>query len=251
MPVDPMPIPSDLHYTLAPGAQVPQWAAMWEHLSTAFGETLSAFARLGPGDMLLVWVAVLLTLLCILVARLSRGLSRFTGRQLHLTTSLADTALAAGCLQREMNERQLRAYVDVAAVSFQRFAPGQEIIVQVELRNHGLTPALNLIAQVTLAFLPFPAPDLPVLEAPSPDLLPSVLAARESRAVLQGVSIQSTPGTAERLLTGELGLYVLGKLTYADVFGREHVTTVSMVASGERLKGRQPFVRCEAGNQSS
>ncbi|MFE1600963.1 hypothetical protein [Methylobacterium sp. ID0610] len=227
---------------------MPDWAAAWAALGTGVADGLNALRRLDANGLLLLGIAVLLVLLCGLLARLSGTLSRFSRRQLGLVTDLAQAASAATHYQREMSERQLRAYVDVAAVSFHRFAPGQELVIRVEVRNHGLTPALDLLARITLAVLPFPASDLPEPEAPPADGRPFVLAAREGRAILQHMDITNAAGTAERLLTGELGLYVLGNVTYADVFGHTHTSTMSMVASGEQVKTNQPFTRCEAGN---
>lgn len=247
-----MPDWSDLlRRVLALTDQLLDWAAVKQQLVVAFDQVVATLQRLSLHDALLVWGVLLLTLLCILTVRLKRSFDRHGTKQLRVTTDLVRAAEAKAALQDERSERQLRAYVDVSAVSFQRFAAGQEIIVQIELRNHGLTPALDLLTQVNLVICPFPATDLPDLDPSQLNGLPATLAARESRTVVQRVDMQTSPGVAERLLTGELGFYVVGRLSYADVFGREQITSFSMVASGERMRGRQPFVRCEAGNRIS
>lgn len=243
-----MPDPSDLlRHLSALAAQFPDWTALKQHLSAVLATAADALQHLGLHEVLLIWGTGVLTTLCITAVRMTKQLSRLATKQLHATSDLARAVDVTAALQRDINERQLRAYVDVAAVSFQRFAPGQEIVVHVEMRNHGLTPALGVIAQVQLSILPFPASDLPALK-PLTDIAPVTLAARETRSILQRLDIQALPGAAERVLAGEVGIYAVGKLTYADVFGQTHVTTACLVASGERVRGRLPFARCEDGN---
>ncbi|ACA17209.1 hypothetical protein M446_2771 [Methylobacterium sp. 4-46] len=207
---------------------------------------IQAVRTLDRDTWLLGGVAAGLLVLALLLRVLARR--DRTARDLVEATQRAVALQAAGMeLQREASERQLRAYVGVTFASFQRFAPGQDLVVQIELRNHGLTPALDLVANFTLAVEPFPAASLPSVTAAA-DRLPCIVGARETRLVTRRVNLQAAPGVAERLLSSELGLYLVGQVTYRDVFGREHLTSATLVASGDRIRGREPFVLCEGGN---
>ncbi|WP_167858421.1 hypothetical protein [Methylobacterium nonmethylotrophicum] len=245
-----MPDLSDLsRRALALLDQFLDWPALRRIITAAIEDGIAALRQLSLHDALLIWVVLLLVVLCILVLRLASRLSRLAAKQAGATADLARAAAATADLQRATSARQLRAYVDVSSVTFQRFAPGQEIVVRAEVRNHGLTPALDLTARLELTVLPFPASELPNLQSSPADAMPSVLAARDGQVILQRLDLQASSGLAERLLAGEMGLHVVGLLTYADVFGEPHVTRLSLVASGERVRGRQPFARCEAGNE--
>ncbi|MGY2047152.1 hypothetical protein [Methylobacterium sp. JK268] len=224
------------------GPAVPGLAPLLAQLPAPFADE--------PATLLLA--LLLAAILVILAASLRSGARRESlhRKQLDATLRAIEAQAAALDLQRDASARQLRAYVDVAAISFQRFAPGQDIVVRIELRNHGLTPARDLMPCFRLVVAPFPAADLPEVET-APEILPLTLAARETRALTQGLDLQTAPGVAERLLGAQLGLYLVGRVTYRDVFGVAHRTAVSLVATGERIRGRQPFLPCEAGNEAT
>ena len=138
----------------------------------------------------------------------------------------ADHAEASVLLARETAKRQLRAYVMVDAAEPLEEAGipqwPQAASYRFVIKNLGQTPAAEVMVRVLSTFLPSPPQELP-----RPDVSPNA-----SSTVIGpggGVDINTVPRTlGEGQLTaaraGTHSIFLVGLITYKDVFGDSHET---------------------------
>jgi hypothetical protein len=119
-------------------------------------------------------------------------------------------------------ERQLRAYVHVAAASASPV--GTLINFYLEVKNFGQTPAyeVKLSFVIKLADLPEKASDLVPPDTPniSQAILPPQVSIHDNFTPPQ----QLTPNQILKIGSEKAAIFVAGQITYRDIFGRDRLT---------------------------
>ena len=119
-------------------------------------------------------------------------------------------------------ERQLRAYVHVAAASASPV--GTLINYYLEVKNFGQTPAyeVKLSFVIKLADLPEKAADL--LPPDTPNISQAVLPPQVSIHDNFTPTQQLTPNQMSKIQSENAAIFVAGQITYRDIFGKERLT---------------------------
>ena len=167
-------------------------------------------------------------------------------------------ALHSNWIARDTAKRQLRAYVHLKTADLGRCGDNNfptdcdhpvQRFAEVEIRNYGQTPALNMVSVTAVGIKPFPPTEVrPLGEIPdwvdrsTSDLPPG----RESGMPME---VKASGWFHDRLMTGELAVYFWGEVTYEDVFGEKHRTVISLVSHGDSYK-RGCFTVAKEGNDA-
>ncbi len=147
---------------------------------------------------------------------------------------------------RNTAQKELQAYV--FPVSARRFIENRLPKIKMILRNSGKTPAIECIAEIFEGVGPIVKP-LPKL--------PKVVVGRSVRSVSfipsdgeiwildDGVAVSATEADAVKNDRG--ALYLIGTITYRDVFKRQHTSRCRFMCSGKNFD-EGTFVVCDEGN---
>ncbi|MEH3146386.1 MAG: hypothetical protein PGN34_13780 [Methylobacterium frigidaeris] len=219
----------------------------WSYLSTFDAQQLAPTPH--EAALLLILTAFLLASLA--TAAVSRRLGRQVAARIGENNRLLEALIAETEAQREAHGRRIRAYVGIASITFQQFVPGKRIAVQVEIRNYGVTPARNIVPILRPLIRTFPDLTIEDDQARSGEAIPGMLAAQQSRNLICTLDLGSHPDVAERIVGGELALYLRGQIRYEDVLGGQHHLSVNAMTRGERINDRDPFTLLEAGNEAT
>jgi hypothetical protein len=154
---------------------------------------------------------------------------------------------------KENSERQLRAYVSVVPQGITGTIPDDPVLFQVQVMNHGQTPAHHLTISMSRKVMPYPLPDDYVFvdepdEGPSPR---AVLHPRASTKVWSSnVATPISGSDIGAVMNGmsvngkQLALYCYGTARYTDTFGKRHWTNYCHLYGGplpyEGVAGTKP-----------
>ena len=136
----------------------------------------------------------------------------------------ANTRTAAELLQlqRDVFQKQLRAYINVQllGVAPENIDTGNRHEVRLDIVNAGNTPAHNIKVNGRLRVLPYPLPANPDLAFPlQPNESRGHIAPRDKFYVRFWLEGFLTPDENRRIKAHDgLGLYVFGTATYKDIF---------------------------------
>lgn len=150
---------------------------------------------------------------------------------------------------QESSERQLRAYVFVAAARIENYGVGQVPRAKLTIRNSGQTPAVRLINRASLGFDTFPPNVTPPME--KGDAPPSRPLPPGSEFLVQpslGRALNSDD--VEGLKAGSVALYVTGTIQYHDAFDQPHVTEYRLFAGGSAGLGGE-MAGYDEGNRAT
>ena len=135
--------------------------------------------------------------------------------------------------------RQLRAYVSATPDWIERFSASKVVEIKYAIRNHGQTPAKEMISLAKVDVLPYPLPDNWAFTEPPPNI-------KGSKSTLYADSPRYARTTMKRLLTSnELAsvsggkthrIYVYGVIRYLDIFDDEWSTEFCFSLIGSRAK---------------
>lgn len=131
---------------------------------------------------------------------------------------------------------------------------GDGIDIQLVFRNGGRTPAHD--ARICAHVGKRPDAWQPVEEDYTPVEQCRGLASIGQLVILPGGDVwvvgqhRGTPEEAERIISGLLGIYLWGTVTYKDVFNRPHRTKFCRYWQGLGSLGNKTFSFCETGNEA-
>lgn len=148
---------------------------------------------------------------------------------------------------RQSNERQLRAYINTEKPIIENFNTSNGKCV-VTVRNSGQTPAHNIMVGATI----FVADEIEDTSIP-PETDFGVLGPGQTAFIKRGVIIpdEHRQTIADRLASGEIWIWVVGTITYTDVFGQTRETKFKYQCS--RINGTSdPMMKsANSGNTST
>jgi len=136
----------------------------------------------------------------------------------------------AGERQRSLSEdtaqRQLRAYVVADMSSVTRWKQGQTAEAETIMKNTGLTPAYDLEGWSAIMYDKYPLPyKFPISVPLGTTFGQSVLGSGGVvRLKVPTKPVVPTPETNTEFEAGTMALYLWGKVTYRDAFGKERFT---------------------------
>ncbi|PBB41818.1 hypothetical protein CK222_21955 [Mesorhizobium sp. WSM3866] len=155
-------------------------------------------------------------------------------------------------ISRETAERQLRAYIHVTSVKLEHanddFAP----TITVNYKNFGQTPARNVINHLSVSFVIMgeaKGGKRKVSDERGYDLGPS-----QDSSTSSHVSFDTGFSSREMLVDNLVKLYVIGEITYKDVFGlQDRYTRYKMVLHPEpdAVIDTDAFMICHDGNEAN
>lgn len=153
------------------------------------------------------------------------------------TASAEATQRMTGVMQ-DTAERQLRAYISASPTLINLFNETRAAQAGFRIENHGQTPAQNLAISSNVAIFPYPLPpnfQFPELKGPG-----------ESRAVVHpgshgdGSAFAPAPFTRDQLelicKADQQRLYVFGRITYTDIFGKNRETRFCSGVTSDRMR---------------
>lgn len=156
----------------------------------------------------------------------------------------------------DIGHRQLRAYVGVHSVDPPEPDPnGKWIKAKVEFRNAGQTPALKLRVSTNIILEPPPFDEAWNAQrlGSSGTLLPNgpIFQTAELRGDSTDQEARLDPQDVHKLFSGDqsVALWVCGKVTYSDIFDKEHWTTFRYIMS-KRAGQSAVFTACTEGNET-
>ena len=173
--------------------------------------------------------------------RLAEGASRETKDALAIAERNADAATSHVRVAEDTAKRQLRAYLNIKRVKISDF-DNFPLRVDVQIVNHGQTPAYDLQHYFLFLPLPFPAGKthppsieecLPILQKNQGSQFPNAPVAKGEMAFAGWNPSLGVPAAEleakKKLLFGEVQggrviVHVLGRVIYRDAYGDEHTS---------------------------
>ncbi len=161
----------------------------------------------------------------------------------------ADIALESNKQNREMAQRELRAYVHVSASIVLNVTDPGARTVSVTIRNYGNTPAYDVKTWLGVGVREFPLSsvlgDAPATLRQSSDIL------GPDRTSVNEVPVPNlNPWQEMQLQNGNGAIYGFGRITYKDVFDIERFTNFRLLCRGAGLPtGR--MTADEEGNKAT
>lgn len=154
-------------------------------------------------------------------------------------------------ISRETAERQLRAYIHVDKVNFEHVNDQYALTVNVTYKNFGQTPARGVVNNLTVSFVMMGEAklrDRGEKRERGYDIGPGQSSTTSAHVSLSGF-------VKPHMLTKEIAtMYVMGEITYKDVFGREERHTrykMYLYPDPEGLDDTDAFVLCDDGNETT
>ena len=151
-----------------------------------------------------------------------------------LTAGLVVIGIIALCIQRDTEQRQLRAYVSVLTAEIQNLSEGEMVTAVIKIKNFGQTPAYKFRhwQRIIIDKYPFPGripyePDDGI--HPSSPLSPG----DDSNGIAIFDVSPMNQTTINALKAGTNALYVVGTIKYDDIFGTNHTTIFCLYAGGK------------------
>ena len=146
---------------------------------------------------------------------------------------------------REATEKELRAYVFPVAAN--RFTDNGVLKLKVVLENSGKTPALKCSSWAFegVANMGSPLPAVPKIE-PRTDYF---IAPGATAQILEDALVASGEEFAF-ISNGIRSLYLVGEITYEDVFHKKHITKFRLISRTTNYVNGL-FTFCDAGNEAT
>jgi hypothetical protein len=161
------------------------------------------------------------------IADYTLWLERYTGALTLATLALWIEARFSARASGKAARRQDRAYVSATLEFFFAFTAGDRPRARWTMKNHGSTPAHDLVTRANIALIPFPLrpgyslPPLTDHKLQSPSVLfPSA----NTQVTVTGVDKASVAGI-DSLRNGSSVLCIYGELFYLDIFYERRTTT--------------------------
>jgi hypothetical protein len=138
-------------------------------------------------------------------------------------------------------ERQLRAYVSVKPEGIAGTIPVDPVVFQVQLMNHGQSPAHHVTISMTRKVMPYPLPDDHVFVDEPAEVPPPRAVLHPHASTRVWSSNVATPISGSDLgavMNGmrvngkQLALYCYGTARYTDTFGKRHWTNYCHLYGG-------------------
>jgi hypothetical protein len=147
---------------------------------------------------------------------------------------------------RSTARKELQAYV--FPISAVRYIENGSPKIKVVLRNSGKTPALECVSEFFEGVGPIqkPLPPLPEIDKTKSTRSISFIASDADMWMLDPAAYVSD-AHAEAIRTNRGALYVIGTITYIDVFKTRHTSQYRFMCSGENFDVGT-FVFCDEGN---
>ncbi|PHS21765.1 MAG: hypothetical protein COA84_15235 [Robiginitomaculum sp.] len=169
---------------------------------------------------------------------------------LYLTWLANQTTITAVNDARIMGRHQMRAYVDVADVSFNYDADQFNPDLIVVFQNFGQTPARNFRIRYH-----FDCGREPLSESfKLPEFQPRggiSLAPQNDWKITFECPISNTIANRESLNTGDIVVLLVGEIKYTDVFGGERITNFRLVSSPWSNHRKFTMIPDNTGNHST
>jgi hypothetical protein len=148
-------------------------------------------------------------------------------------------------------ERQLRAYVGVRRIYFDKSNPGS-ISVVVEINNFGQTPANYCSTNIFLKIGPTDGSQFPGLIREGFDNQSTLMPSHERTVICHLNERKDTaPNILRAINDGKLAIYVIGAIRYQDFAGQTQYTDIGYLGFGSRLKTKSPFIHAVGQNRAT
>ncbi len=153
-------------------------------------------------------------------------------------TAAAEAAIESNRQNRELAEHELRAYVHVNSAQVLDVSTPTDRKISVTIKNFGRTPAYNVKFWLGVGVREFPLASV-LSDAPA-DLALSTDILGPGRTSTSIVAVPNLNAWEEsQLQIAGAAIYGHGRITYHDIFKREHPSTFRLVCHGNGLaKGR-------------
>lgn len=147
----------------------------------------------------------------------------------------AKAASAMGALAQTSSdtaERQLRAYVMVSEAAVIDLTLGAEPKVHIKIKNSGQTPAYDIQQWIMIAGGRYPLAQKPPERDQQIPLAAFPLAPNGYLEIRHGLGRQLTRDLYNGMANGSAAIYIVGQISYKDVFGIRRVTNYRMICGG-------------------
>jgi hypothetical protein len=160
---------------------------------------------------------------------------------LEITKKSVDAAERTAKIMEDTAERELRAYVCVESSTGadSREDPSWPTFI-INLKNFGKTPAFDVVTWMGVSVQDYPATKFPS----PPDEEPrcrNMLGPECKTNVVGSFRRKCTPEEVAAIIGGTKAIYILGRITYRDAFGKDRVTNCQLVWCGP-VKGLQNYM---------
>jgi hypothetical protein len=172
--------------------------------------------------------------------------ARFTGLLVLVALLQLGTFIWQIIVASDTARKQVQAYV--FPVSASRYMENNVLKTKVILRNSGKTPALNCVCEVFRGIGPVvkPLPPLPdTSKLPSMRSESFIASGAEVWMIDEGSDVSHVEGL--NIVRGVQAIYLIGTISYQDVFKVPHRNRYRLMCSGSNLTAGQ-FVFCDEGN---
>lgn len=150
-------------------------------------------------------------------------------------------------IARETAKRQLRAYVALREAHIDPLVDGQRLAAKVIFVNAGQTPAHKLKLWARIGFLPVNPPESEFgMEAAVPYQSEGSLGPNQPFTAMVKMDWEWRESATAAVQAGTHAIFVHGKVTYEDVFGKSQEAGFRFMHNAEAASGI--LIQCSAGN---
>lgn len=135
-------------------------------------------------------------------------------------------------IMRRTATKQLRAYCLVESARIENIVAGQTPVAVVTIRNSGQTPAAEFRQWANMGFDHFPQTIPPPMDEREDELPSHPLAPGREISAHPSLGRALSAMEVAGLQAGAVALYVIGRATYIDSFGKEQFTEYCLFAGG-------------------
>jgi hypothetical protein len=150
--------------------------------------------------------------------------------------------------QYRTSQAQLRAYLFVNQVQAWRFDDPHRLVVRVEIKNFGQTPAKKVVVNTGKWFADINADNIVKFAAPKETFNRSTGALGPGGTLDPGDKIAISD--VQAIMRGESAAFIYGTVIYIDIFGEPHTTTFRYWCMGKRGYAKARFDMCLTGNDA-
>ncbi len=156
------------------------------------------------------------------------------------TTKAANANSAAVELSRETARQQLRAYLSMVPTSIAHFGSKDFVVIHCEVKNHGQTPASNILCSYEMEIFPYPM-NSPRPEPSKRHVYPGGLAPGDSMGTFFIHSELLKDPEVSSVISGTKRFHLWGDINYDDAFGKEQKVGFAIsYSSAELAKALDP-----------
>jgi len=152
---------------------------------------------------------------------------------------------------KDTSERQLRAYLSNKIIEIPvNIDDRGKLSVTTAVKNYGNTPAHNMMGTNHIGIYNLPITDTNPLDKVifADEISKSSIAPGEVYYMTIALKKQFTQNDISIIESGGRALFLVGKIKYVDVFGKQHSSKCCLISTGETFKSRT-FSYYHEGNE--